>query len=83
MPGRSKRSRVDVIDLTADSSDLDGEQPARKNARLRTFASQPPQSTADDLVVLDEDDEENDIIDLAQEVDNNGVGFVQVGRISM
>lgn len=30
----------------------------------------------------DEDDDEFDIIDLSQEVDNNGVGFVEAGRIS-
>jgi hypothetical protein len=41
------------------------------------------QSTRD-AWAQDEDDEDGfDIIDLSQEVDNNGVGFVEVGRIGI
>lgn len=70
MPARTKRTHEEVIDLTADSSDVERE-PKRKNPRL-------PVTWVQD----DDDDDGFDIIDLSQEVDNNGVGFVEAGRIS-
>ena len=81
MPARTKRSHDEVIDLTADSSDIERGQPQRKTARLPLSAFQARQ-VPNNISLLDEDDGDgDDIIDLSQEVDNNGIGFVEVGRI--
>ena len=82
MPVRAKRTHGEVIDLTADSSDVEREQPSRKNARLAVTVNRPSQNTRDTWVQDDDDDDGFDIIDLSQEVDNNGVGLVEAGRIS-
>lgn len=85
MPARAKRNYDDVIDLTADSSGADREQPQRKVARLPRASvnrNQPSQSVRDSWA-QDEEYDGEDIIDLSQEVDNNGIGFVEVGRIGM
>jgi hypothetical protein len=85
MPAGTKRTREEVIDLTADSSDVERDEPSRKNARLAVTVNRPQQSTRDTWVQDDDDDDGDDdkfdIIDLSQEVDNSGVGFVEVGRI--
>jgi len=83
MPARTKRTRDEVIDLTADSSDVERDEPKRKNLCLPVTASRPSQSTRDTWVQDDDDDDGFDIIDLSQEVDNNGAGFAEVGRISI
>jgi hypothetical protein len=85
MPARTKRTREEeVIDLTADSSDVERNEPKRKNPRIPVVVNRPSQSSRDTWVQDDDgdDDDEFDIIDLTQEVDNNGVGFVEAGRIS-
>jgi hypothetical protein len=85
MPARAKRNYDDVIDLTADSSGADREQPQRKVARLPRASvnrNQPSQSVRDSWA-QDEEYDGEDIIDLSQEVDNNGIGFVEVGRIGL
>ena len=81
MPDRSKRSHDDIIDLTADSSDVERDQPQRKAARLPLPVHRPSQIFNRTWVQDDEDGDADDIIDLTQEVDNNGIGFVEIGRI--
>jgi hypothetical protein len=83
MPARTKRTHQEIVDLTADSSDVERDQPQRKAARIPVTVNGHSQSTRD-AWAQDEDDEDGfDIIDLSQEVDNNGVGFVEVGRIGI
>jgi hypothetical protein len=82
MPAKTKRTHEEVIDLTADSSDVEREQPKRKKTRLPVIVNRPRQGTRDTWVQDDDNDDEFDIIDLSQEVDNTGIGFVEVGRIS-
>jgi hypothetical protein len=81
MPALTKRTHQEIIDLTADSSDVEREQPQRKAARIPVTVNRPSQSTRETWVQDEDDDDGFDIIDLTQEVDNNGVGFVEVGRI--
>jgi hypothetical protein len=81
MPAGTKRERGEVIDLTADSSDVERE-PKRKNVCLPVTVNRPSQNPLDTWVQDDDDYDGFDIIDLSQEVDNNGVGFAEVGRIS-
>jgi hypothetical protein len=83
MPAWKKRTHEEVIDLTADSSDVECSEPARKNARMPVIVNDSHQSNGGAWVEnLDEnDDEELDTIDLSQEVDNNGIGFTEIGRI--
>lgn len=83
MPAKTKRTRQEIVDLTADSSDVEHEQPQRKVARIPVTLNRPPQSTRNTWVQEEDDDNGFDIIDLSQEVDNNGVGFVEVGRIGI
>ena len=85
MPARTKRSREEVIDLTADSSDVEQGEPARKNARFPMTVNSPQWQAHHTWTQEDDDDGDDDgfdIIDLSQEVDNNGVGFAEAGRIS-
>lgn len=81
MPAKTKRTHEEVIDLTADSSDVEPE-PKRKNVRLPVTVNRPLQNLRDTWAQDDDDSDGFDIIDLSQEVDNNGVGFAEVGRIS-
>jgi hypothetical protein len=81
MPAGAKRDRGEVIDLTADSSDVERE-PKRKNVRLPVTVNRPSQNPRGTWVQDDDDYDGFDIIDLTQEVDNNGVGFAEVGHIS-
>lgn len=83
MPARTKRTHQEIIDLTADSSEIESEQPQRKTARLPLTMNRPSQSPHDAWAQDEDDDDEFDIIDLSQEVDNNGIGFVEVGRIGI
>jgi hypothetical protein len=83
MPARPKRTYQEIIDLTADSSDVEREQPQCKTARIPVIVNRPSQSIRDTWVQVEDDEDGFDIVDLSQEVDNNGVGFVEVGRIGI
>jgi hypothetical protein len=83
MAARTKRTRDVVIDLTADSSDVESDQQQRKAVRWRLSVNRPSQIFSRTWVKVEDEDEgdADDIIDLTQEVDNNGIDFV--GRIGI
>jgi hypothetical protein len=84
MPARTKRAHSEVIDLTADSSDVEVDQPQRKAACWRVSMNRP---SFGGIWAQTEDEEEDevdadDIIDLTHEAEN-GISYVEIGRIGM